>query len=57
VTKEKTEKLRKSIHAKRSPVNLLRPRLRLQGEKRDYETAEILLEKIKEERGKGGKKR
>lgn len=56
--KEKTEKLRQSILAKAFSGQLVETEAEIaRREGRDYETAEILLERIKEERGKGGKKR
>ncbi|TAH56035.1 MAG: type I restriction endonuclease subunit S, partial [Methanosarcina mazei] len=56
--REKTEKLRQSILAKAFSGELVETEAEIaRREGRDYETAEVLLERIKEERGKGGKKR
>ncbi len=56
--REKTEKLRQSILAKAFSGELVETEAEIaRREGRVYETAEILLERIKEERGKGGKKR
>ncbi|QIB91457.1 hypothetical protein FQU78_10735 [Methanosarcina mazei] len=56
--REKTEKLRQSILAKAFSGELVETEAEIaRREGRGYETAEILLERIKEERGKGGKKR
>ncbi|AAM05997.1 hypothetical protein [Methanosarcina acetivorans] len=56
--REKTEKLRQSILAKAFSRELVETEAEIaRREGRDYETAEVLLERIKEERRKGGKKR
>ncbi|WP_440947492.1 restriction endonuclease subunit S [Methanosarcina sp. T3] len=57
-SREKTEKLRQSILAKAFSGELVETEAEIaRREGSDYETAEVLLERIKEERGKGGKKR
>ncbi|WP_229394663.1 hypothetical protein [Methanosarcina sp. DH1] len=54
----KTEKLRQSILAKAFSGQLVETEAAIaKKEGRDYETAEVLLERIKEERRKCGKKR
>ena len=56
--REKTEKLRQSILAKAFSGEFVETEAEIaRREGRDYETAEVLIERIKEERGKGGKKR
>ncbi len=56
--REKTEKLRQSILAKAFSGELVETEAEIaRREGRGYETAEVLIERIKEERGKGGKKR
>ncbi|OEU43016.1 hypothetical protein BGV40_06535 [Methanosarcina sp. Ant1] len=56
--REKTEKLRQSILAKAFSGELVPTEAEIaKREGRDYETAEVLLERIKEERRKSGKKR
>jgi type I restriction enzyme S subunit len=56
--REKMEKLRQSIPAKAFSGELVETEAEIaRREGRDYETAEVLIERIKEERGKGGKKR
>ena len=56
--REKTEKLRQSILAKAFSGELVETEAEIaRREGRGYEKAEVLLERIKEERGKGGKKR
>jgi type I restriction enzyme S subunit len=55
--REKTEKLRQSILAKAFSGQLVETEAEIaRREGRDHETAEVLIEKTKEERGKGGKK-
>jgi type I restriction enzyme, S subunit len=55
--REKTEKLRQSILAKAFSGELVETEAEIaRREGRDYETAEVLLERIKEEKGKKGKK-
>jgi type I restriction enzyme S subunit len=55
--REKTEKLRHSILAKAFSGELVETEAEIaRREGRDYETAEVLLERIKKERGKNGKK-
>lgn len=56
--REKTEKLRQSILAKAFSGQLVETEAEIaRREGRDYETAEVLIERIKAERGKSGKKR
>jgi len=56
--REKTEKLRQSILAKAFSGELVETEAEIAGkEGRDYEMAEVLLERIKKEKGKNGKKR
>ncbi|KKG75490.1 restriction endonuclease subunit S [Methanosarcina mazei] len=55
--REKTERLRQSILAKAFSGKLVETEAGIaRREGREYEMAEVLLERIKEERGKGGKK-
>lgn len=54
----KTEKLRQSILAKAFSGKLVETEATIaKRESRDYETAEVLLERIKKKRGEGEKKR
>lgn len=54
--REKTEKLRQSILAKAFSGQLVETEAEIaKREGRDYETAEVLLERIKEERRRAGK--
>jgi type I restriction enzyme, S subunit len=55
--REKTEKLRQSILAKAFSGELVETEAEIaRREGREYETAEVLLERIKKEKGKNGKK-
>ena len=55
--REKTEKLRQSILAKAFSGELVETEAEIaRREGRDYETAEVLLERIKKEKGNNGKK-
>jgi type I restriction enzyme S subunit len=55
--REKTERLRQSILTKAFSGELVETEAEIaRREGRDYETAEVLLERIKKERGKSGKK-
>ena len=55
---KRLEKLRQSILAKAFSGELVETEAEIaRREGRDYETAEVLLERIKAERGMGGKKR
>ncbi|MDI9395718.1 MAG: restriction endonuclease subunit S [Euryarchaeota archaeon] len=57
-SREKTEKLRQSILTKAFSGQLVETEAEIaRREGRDYETAEVLIERIKKERGKEGKKR
>ncbi|WP_048041026.1 restriction endonuclease subunit S [Methanosarcina mazei] len=56
VAREKTEKLKQSILAKAFSGELVEIEAEIaRREGRDYESAEVLIERIKEERGKGGR--
>jgi type I restriction enzyme, S subunit len=55
--RDKTEKLRQSILAKAFSGELVETEAEIaKREGRDYETAEVLLERIKEEKKKSGKR-
>jgi type I restriction enzyme, S subunit len=55
--REKTEKLRQSILSKAFSGELVETEAEIaRREGRDYETAEVLLERIKKEKGNNGKK-
>ncbi|WP_410510013.1 hypothetical protein RSJ42_07805 [Methanosarcina hadiensis] len=56
--REKTEKLRQSILTKAFSGELVETEAEIARRKgREYETAEVLIERIKEESGKGEKKK